>query len=73
VFCACEIILLFTVVFCVVRAVHKCGFVLVIKKIRSFSDGDSCFDRIYMFFRDRPRECWGLFDAVRVSCFLLSK
>jgi hypothetical protein len=64
VFCACEIIQLFSVVFCVVRDVHKFDFRLVINETtdkcqpveRSCSDGH-VFDRISMASLDRHRDC----------------
>jgi hypothetical protein len=68
VYCACDIIQLFSAVFCMIRAVYKFYFRLVIdkKETTSCCDGDF-FDRIYMFFPDRRRH------AVLVNCILLSK
>ena len=42
-FCACEIIQIFAVMFCVVRAVDKFDFKLVLKKTMSYCERDSCF------------------------------
>jgi hypothetical protein len=43
VFCACEIIQIFSIVFCVARAVYKFDFRLVVAKTTSCSDRHSCF------------------------------
>jgi hypothetical protein len=68
VFCACEIILLFPVVFYMVTAVHNFEFRLVIKETpnkwrllgRSHAVIEThVFDRIYMFSPDRCHECNG--------------
>jgi hypothetical protein len=65
VFCACDIVQLFSVVFCVVRTVNKFDFRHVINETpnkcqpmerRSCSDGH-VFDRICMFSPDRHRKC----------------
>jgi hypothetical protein len=57
VFCACEIVKLFSAAFCVVRAVHKFDFRLVINEKRKNGDRYTghavtethVFDKIYMF------------------------
>ena len=65
-FCACEMIQLFSVMFCVVRSVHKFDFRLVINytsnKCRPVEEGHAVidvrvFDTVHMFSPDRRREC----------------
>jgi hypothetical protein len=71
VFCACGIIQLFCVVFCVVRAVHKFGFRLVVeenpnkwrgvffKNLRDAVIETHVLDTIYRFSSDLRREYQG--------------
>jgi hypothetical protein len=83
VFCACEVLQLFSAVFYVVRAVHKFEFRLVINEtpskwrpveIRSCSDRDLCFWRdVYIFSGPSSRILRDSTHAVQVSCILLSK
>ena len=75
--CACEIIQLVSVEFCVDKAVRKFDFGLTInrkKKNLSLSDRDSCSDRIY-FFSPQPssRVEGDSTQAERFNCILLSK
>jgi hypothetical protein len=49
----------FSVVFCVIRGVHKFDFRLVIneKKSRSYGDRHSCFYKVCMFYPASRFEC----------------
>jgi hypothetical protein len=83
VFCACEAVQLFSVLFCVVRVVHKLDFGLVINETpnkwrpverRSCSDRDSClwYD-LYVCQRPSSRGLRDSTDAVQVNSILWSK
>ena len=69
VFCGCDIIHLYSVLFCVVRAVHKFDFGLIMKKtpkkwrpvffktLRHVVIETDVFDRTCKFSPDSRREC----------------
>ena len=74
VFCACELIQLFSVVFCMLRAVHKFDFGLVTKRKGHAVTENRIFDRIYRFSpRPSSRVLRDSTHAVQVNCILLSK
>jgi hypothetical protein len=82
-FCACEITKLFSVVFCVVTAVHKFDFRLThetphkqrrvfLSQETSCSDkSDDVLDGTYMFPLDSRRECYT--NVAQVNSILVSK
>jgi len=59
-FCACEIIQTFAVVLCVVRAVGKFDFKLVLKKLHHIVEETHVFDRICMFLPSCRSDCKGV-------------
>ena len=72
-FCTCEIIQIFAVVFCVVRAVDKFDFKPVLKKLRHIVEETHVFDRICMFLPACHSDVKRGSSSVKVNCILLSK
>jgi hypothetical protein len=75
VFCACEIIQLFSLVFCVVRAVHNFDFRLVIneeKLRRALIETHVFWKDLYVFAFPSSRMLRDCTQAVQVNCSLLS-